>query len=211
MGVLRLFIAVELSSEVRGKLSAAQEKFKTSGARVKWVRPHQIHVTLKFLGNVDETRVGAIIEAVSAALQPCEPFTVTVAGAGTFPPGRRARVVWAGVNKGDDKLIKLQHTVEDACEKLGFKAEKRVFRPHFTLGRIKSGTGLRRLLQQMERYRDREFGRLKVRNVLLIRSKLTPEGPHYTILESFVLQGTGSDSTESVVLGVGRNGEVDNG
>ena len=209
--MLRLFIAVELSSEVRGKLSAAQEKLKTSGARVRWVRPHQIHITLKFLGNVDETRVGGIIETVSSALQSCEPFTVTVAGAGTFPPGRRARVVWAGINKGDDKLIELQRMVEEACEKLGFNAEKRVFRPHFTLGRIKSGTGLSRLLQQMERYRTREFGRLKVENVSLIQSKLTPEGPNYTTLESFVLQGTGSDSTESVVLGAGRNREVDNG
>lgn len=182
--VLRLFIAVPIPQGMREALEGLQASWKARTQGVRWVRPEGLHITLKFLGNVPEERLQAIKEAMETALSGLAPFEVRVKGVGAFPSLRNPRVLWVGVEDEEGKLKGVFKALEKALQKLGFPREERPFSPHLTLGRVK-GRGDFSFLEGS----GFDFGPLLVKEVILFKSDLKPEGAEYTPLYAVPLGG----------------------
>ncbi|GBC98364.1 RNA 2',3'-cyclic phosphodiesterase [bacterium HR17] len=178
---VRSFIALALSDEVRTVLTELLVELSRTGAPVKWVEPENLHLTLKFLGEVPEGQITEIVAALGAVARATPAFTFTVRGVGGFPDLRRPRVLWVGVD-APRELLQLHRMVEAAMERLGFPPEKRAFHPHITLGRVKTFNGLAAVLTVLQRYAGAMFGVTVARQLTLFRSDLSREGPTYTPL-----------------------------
>lgn len=182
---LRLFIAVPLPEPMKGVLEGIQASWKKRAGAVRWVRPEGFHLTLKFLGSVPEAKVDEIREVMERVARDWDPFTVEVEGAGAFPSLRRARVLWVGVSDPQGKLKALFKALERGLRKLGFPEEDRPFHPHLTLGRVKGTADLSFVGGEEVR-----VGALEVREVVLFKSELRPEGAIYHPLASVPLGGS---------------------
>jgi len=176
---IRSFVALELSDEVRERLTELLKRLRQTNAAVKWVEPENLHLTLKFLGEVQEEQIEAVVEALKIVAQVTEPFPFTVRGVGGFPDLRRPRVLWVGVEP-TPPLMRLQQIVEQAMEQLGFPPEERDFHPHITLGRVKAVAGLEKVRAILSEYIGVTFGSVPVKHMTLFRSDLSREGPTYT-------------------------------
>jgi 2'-5' RNA ligase len=186
---LRAFIAVPVSDEVRALVREVVGGLKWTGANVKWVEPENVHVTLKFLGNIPLQDVEGLKAALRKALGGCRVFEVTVDGVGCFPGRERApRVVWIGLKAGMDSLREISGVVEDTCTALGFEPDKRPFKAHLTIGRVRRGSGKLRELAEAVGSAGFKPLKLRVDRVNLMRSRLSPKGPTYTVLESVDLE-----------------------
>ena len=175
---MRAFIGIEVTDELRAALTDAQKKLARCPARVKWVHPENVHLTLKFLGDVDEPTVGRV-KAAMADTAGGGPFAFAVQGLGIFPPRGTPRVIWAGVSDGADAATKLQARLEDALRPIGFGNE-RSFVPHLTIGRVKDPKGARELTAMVERDANKRFGLCTAAEMVLFESTLTPQGAIYT-------------------------------
>jgi 2'-5' RNA ligase len=179
---VRLFIGIEISDEVRAELARVQQRLGRCRAKVKWVPPQNIHLTMRFLGEVSEDR----LESVSAAMAGAAgggPFEFEVCGLGRFPSRGSPRLVWAGVKDGAERVCAVQAELERGVRKAGFEAERRRFTPHLTVGRVKSRAGTDELSALIEQHADRAFGRCPAAELVLIRSKLTPSGAVYSAVD----------------------------
>jgi 2'-5' RNA ligase len=184
MSSIRAFIAIAITPVMRAQLAAVQEALRAAGADVGWVRPDGIHVTLKFLGEVEVARCAAIEEALSRAVAGQAPFALHLAGVGVFPSARAPRIIWAGVMAGAEPLTAIAAEIEAAMVPLGFPPESRPFRPHLTLGRVKPPHGGESLRAGLVQCAQRDFGAVPVTECGLYRSDLTPQGAHYTRLHA---------------------------
>lgn len=184
---LRLFIAVPIPEGMKESLEVLQSSWKVRAHGVRWVKPEGLHITLKFLGNVPEEQLQAIKEAMKKALLGFTPFEVRVKGVGAFPSLRSPRVLWVGIEDEKGKLKEIFKALERALEKLGFPREDRPFSPHLTLGRVK-GKGDFGFLNKSS---GLDFGALLVKEVILFKSDLKPEGAEYTPLYAVPLGGEG--------------------
>ncbi|MBW2246619.1 MAG: RNA 2',3'-cyclic phosphodiesterase, partial [Deltaproteobacteria bacterium] len=150
---IRTFIAIELPEKIIYTIGTVQEEIKSYGLKIRWVRPENIHLTLKFLGDIQEADTENVARAVSESVTGYPPISLAVKGIGVFPgikrprviwlgisfPGiKRPRVIWLGISKQLDLLTALQQTLDEKLEAMGFPKEKRPFKGHLTLGRIKS-------------------------------------------------------------------------
>ncbi len=183
---MRLFVAIELPDEVMRLLGAVRAELDRGFRDIAWVRPEGIHLTLKFLGEVDEDRVPLLADALDAARQGVRPFALKVGRIGAFPDMSRPRVLWAGVD-GNGGLVQLQRSIEEALFKLGFEKETRPFSAHLTLCRIRSikeGSRLAALADGLKVRPDAEF---MAGSYALIRSVLTPKGAAYSVVKRFIL------------------------
>jgi len=187
--MIRAFLAIDLPASLRPVLSFAQEELKKSGADVKWVPVGNIHITLKFFGNITETQVEDIGEAVTALAANQEPFTLTVTDAGAFPSPRNPRVVWLGLGGELDMVQEFYRRLEIAFAALGFPPEDRPFSPHLTLGRVKSPAGRTALTQALAHLPSPDAALFQVGEVVLFRSNLTPRGATYLPLKVIPLGG----------------------
>lgn len=183
---MRLFIAVELPSEVQGRLAVAQDRLRRAQADVSWVRAENLHLTLKFLGEIEEKRLGSIREALAAVARSSAPFQMEVMGLGSFG-GRVPRVVWVGVRDGAEPLTLLARQVETALARIGFPKEKREFTAHLTLGRVRSPKNAEALLAALRELQAERFGAAATTQFELMQSQLHPSGSVYTVLERFTL------------------------
>ena len=183
---MRLFVAIDLPSNIKEKLANIQARLKEANAGVRFVSPEGIHLTLKFLGEVAEDRVGKVIEALAENVPRISPFNLKVEGLGAFPSISRPRVVWAGV-KAPDELLTLAEEIEKAMVKLGFPKEERDFSPHLTLCRIKSPQGIDRLIKIVMEEKDISLGEFTADGYFLIQSILRPEGARYIKIRRFNL------------------------
>lgn len=174
---MRAFIGVEITDEVRAALSRAQQQLGRCPAKVKWVAPENIHVMLKFLGDIDE-ETAARVRAAMAEASGDGGFRFAVAGLGCFPPRGKPRVVWAGVSEGADAATRLQAKLERALRPLGFEKERR-FVPHLTIGRVKSPKGAEELLPMIEELGGETFGSCDAAEMVMFESTLTPRGAIY--------------------------------
>jgi len=184
---VRAFIAVELPPDIKDALKSVQDLLRKTGADVRWVRPEGIHLTLKFLGDMDASIVDDLAGALKGSLEGRGAVGLRLGGTGVFPNRRAPRVVWAGLDGDVDRLAELAEIVEGVCEGFGFERETRPFKPHLTLGRVKSrrGTGaLLDVLDEAGKRIDRDFG---AQHVCLIRSELRPTGAVYTVLAQILL------------------------
>lgn len=189
---LRCFIAVEIPDVVRSAVGAAVQGLKQSGADVKWVPAENLHITLKFLGSIEEGRVEPVIGALQERLTTCEAVYIRIAGMGSFPPGRHPRVIWAGIEDGGG-LTAVQASVDGAMVAMGYPAEDRPFSPHLTVGRVRSGRGMALLLTKMEALKGELFGDAEIRRVLVMKSELRPAGAVYAPLGEIRLKRRNDD------------------
>jgi RNA 2',3'-cyclic 3'-phosphodiesterase len=184
--MMRLFVAVDIPAEVRQGLASLQDHLRHAQADVSWVRPENIHVTLKFLGETDEKRLPSIREALADVARTGAAFSMQVAGVGSFG-GRVPRVVWVGVRDGAQPLTELARQVEQALVRLGFPKEKREFAAHLTLGRVRSPRNAEGLLAAIHEVREERSGSIAARGFELVQSELRPSGSVYTTLGRFSL------------------------
>jgi 2'-5' RNA ligase len=185
--MIRSFIAIELPEETRQTLAAIQQELKRTGAGVRWVKPSSIHLTLKFLGNVHPAQVEDIAAAVAGAVRHEPPVTLHAAGVGAFPSQRKPRVIWVGLQGQVERLGHIQARLEKALQPLGFAPEKRPFRPHLTLGRIKDRRGLPNLVDALAALDVPEFNSFDADEIILYKSDLRPTGAIYTKLHRMPL------------------------
>ncbi len=147
-------------------------------ARVKWVEPANLHFTLKFLGEVPEEHLLSVVEAVREVAA-FRPFELSIEGLGAFPDLRAPRVLWVGVQEGARELAALARHVEEALSRARFPREERPFEPHLTIGRVRTEGRERGLWQALERLRAAKIGRQRVEWVVVMESRLSPQGPTY--------------------------------
>jgi 2'-5' RNA ligase len=183
---IRSFVAIELDTAITKKLgkwqSKLKEKLPVDASGINWVDPTKIHLTLKFLGDVDDASVMEICDAVNMAASEFSPFEIEVGGCGCFPPKGSARVVWAGITRGSDELIAYQQTLDNYLNEVGFPLEARRFSPHLTLARIKK-PALGYAIQDMVKTMDLEVPSIQpVRELIVFQSVLTRQGPEYTAM-----------------------------
>lgn len=189
---LRCFIAVELPETVKIALNNLQEELKKTEADVKWVRPDGMHLTLKFLGYVEEENIKEIVNTMDRICREYPPFNLEVRGAGMFPNIRAPRVLWVSV-EGNNILAGLQAAIEKEMASLGFEKEDRPFTAHLTLGRVKSFRGRERLIEIMQLHKEDIFGFMEVKSISLMKSDLRPTGAQYRRLAELTLgQGGGN-------------------
>ena len=181
--MIRTFIAVNLDPAIRARIGEAEEDFKIKGVRL--VDPELIHVTLKFLGNVEEGRIDEIADALKKVKM--APFDARVRSIGGFPNDRSPRVIWIGAEPGEN-FSGLNRQVEDRLADIGFEREGR-FKPHVTIGRVKfpDPEQKQRLPGLFEKYRDFEAGAMKVDRIHVMQSRLSPKGPKYEALREIRL------------------------
>lgn len=186
---MRCFVAIAIPEAVRGLLVRVQEALRRADADVKWVEEENLHLSLKFLGNVTEEQVGRLRELLMLEAARWPAMALTYAGIGTFPERGEPRVVWAGATGDLEKLAGLAAAVERAAEQVGVPREGRPFVAHLTLGRVKSGRNAKRLLSAIENQRQVPLGGETVTEFVLYRSTTTPQGPIYEALDRFALGG----------------------
>ena len=187
--MIRSFLAIELPKTILKKIDEVQGDLKLSRADVRWVSPEKIHLTLKFFGNIDESKIEAIVEAIERPVKGTLGFFIKVKGLGAFPHLKNPRVVWMGLAEGKEILTSFQRQLEGELEKIGFEREERPFQPHLTLGRSNSSRGRDELVGMIEQRREEEFGEIPVEKVVLFKSELRPSGPIYTALRELKLGG----------------------
>ena len=177
---LRAFIAISLPEPVLQGIVTAQETLKRSGLKIRWVRKEGIHLTLKFLGDIDRDSVEKISEAMERATGSFSPFTLWADGIGVFPNLRRPRVAWVGLSGDIEILRALQRDLESQLSGLGFPKEKRPFKGHLTLGRVKGrldGIKLQEALEDLGDFRTESF---TAQSLVLFQSELRPDGAVYS-------------------------------
>lgn len=179
---VRTFIAIEMPDGVKAAVKDIQAELIKTRADVAWTSPEGLHLTLKFLGDVQASRIEELTAAVASAIEGVGAIELGVSGIGVFPNQRAPRVVWLGLSGELDKLRTLNEKIEDACTRLGYKREDRPFKPHLTLGRVKSPGGqarLTKILAMLEHVTTEGF---TADRVSIIRSDLNPDGAIYTEL-----------------------------
>lgn len=185
---IRSFIAFELPDDVLAALSGVQERLTSYRLRAKWVRPASIHLTLKFLGNIESGNIDAITSAMASAAEGCAPLSLAAKGVGVFPNIRRPRVIWIGLSGAVNQLMKLQRKLEDHLGDIGFAKENRPFKGHLTLGRFKVGVNSKEILQALTEFSVFETHTFTARELILYKSELKPSGAVYSKLERISLE-----------------------
>lgn len=180
---MRLFIAIEIPENIRSAFAALLKDFRVLAPQLKWVRPENLHVTLKFLGETDPTKLAALQSALSAVRSP-EPVNLDFRGLGFFPNEKRPRVFWAGM-EASANLKTLAADIDQAMHKLGFPLEERPFAPHLTLARISLPIIPPKLLHAIAGKSAQSFGSIRTSEFHLIESKLKTTGAEYTTVQSF--------------------------
>ncbi len=160
-----------------------QDQLKESHADVKWELPHQLHATIKFLGDVEERSMPEILSAIRAATTGISRFSITYRSVGSFPDNRHPRIVWIGCEEDTGRLLQLKNNLDKLLLPLGFAVEDRKFHPHITLGRVKSSRNLSYLTPMLENCTF-EPRVAVVEEVLVMKSLLKPQGAEYSVLQS---------------------------
>lgn len=186
MPKIRTFICIELAEKVRQRIADLQTDLKKYNAKIRWVNPKSIHLTLKFLGDVDEHSINDIAYATETACQGISPISIGINQTGAFPNFRRPRVLWVGVDEPTGFLLQLAKNIEKELAELGYPKEKRKFSPHLTIGRIKSLLGVECVTRELQ---DINFdaGRFDASEVVVMKSDLQPSRAVYTPLRKIKL------------------------
>ncbi len=188
MGLLRAFLAAEIPVSLQDHIHTATAGLHAAlgDALVRWVPPHNVHLTLKFLGDVSPSNLDLIEQMLLKEASQFAAFDMQVEGLGAYPNLRRARVLWVGL-KAPAELLSLQRAIEFAAARLGYESEERGFSPHLTIGRVRqnaSSGDLQKIRLTLEGCRLGELGTVRVDALHLFKSELRPEGSLYTRLFS---------------------------
>jgi len=180
---MRTFIAIALDPVIKKNLSDFLGRLKKLGPKnISWVREEGMHLTLKFLGEIEDAQVSPIKNITGSVSKKYPRFPLTVRGTGFFPANPKyLRVLWVGVEE-QPALMGLQRELESELEKLGFAREKRAFHPHLTLGRVRTPSNLSEILEELETNKIAAFGAMTVQKITFFQSQLKPSGAEYTAL-----------------------------
>lgn len=179
---IRAFIAIELPGNIKRTLTELETRLQTKRYPAKWVVPENIHLTLKFLGNIGTDTIPNIRDVMQEAVLYTAPFKLGVSGVGVFPNTQRTQIIWAGVNGDMANLIDLQKNIDTGLEKLGFTPESRPFTAHLTLARMRDEASLseRETAGRLANTIQFEVSEFQVESINLVKSELKREGPIYT-------------------------------
>jgi len=180
----RAFVAVVVPDEVVVFLRQIQAQLQLPGMNIRWVAAKNIHLTLKFLGDIDPSRVPEVAAQMDAAAGRAPSFSLAAKGVGVFPNLRRARVLWVGLAGDLDRLKAIQATLESGLESVGFRRESRNFGAHLTIGRIRHRTDAEIINASLGQLKDTASDRFRVDRLVLFKSILYPNGPEYTQLHA---------------------------
>lgn len=184
--MIRAFIAIDLDDRVIEKVYNVIGILKSRITDIRWVKRENLHLTLKFLGNIAESQVEPIAAALTHPLGLFSPCTISAKGLGVFPDFRRPKILWVGLT--GNRLVQLAAEIESALMPLGFTPENRAFTPHLTIGRWREGSRpAKNLRQEIDNLNDFEFGACAVRQIVLFQSVLKPEGASYSELRTIQL------------------------
>jgi 2'-5' RNA ligase len=176
---IRTFIAVEIPESIKSRIERLQETLREIGGKVSWTTPSNIHLTLKFLGAVEESRIERVRKAVEDAARGIGPFEVQIGGTGCFPSPRSPRVLWVGLPAVPEPLTQLHSKIETELDGAGFALEKRRFSPHLTIGRIRAQHNATAVAEAFITS-GFEVERFEAKQVVVMRSDLKPTGSIYT-------------------------------
>ncbi len=183
MARLRTFIAVDVGKAIRDRAVALQQVLARAGDSIKWVEPENLHVTLLFLGEVEDRQVADVCRVAAEETGRHAGFPLTVEGVGAFPNKRRPRILWIGIGQGTQELCALHDALERPLLELGcYRREDRPFTPHITLGRSKRDRPADSLGSALAQQAGWKGGQTTVREIQVMSSELTPQGPVYTVL-----------------------------
>ena len=187
MASIRTFIAFDTPEEIKKEMSFLQARLKDSHADVKWELESKFHVTIKFLGNVDESKLPKVISKCQSIIEKTTCFEVDYENLGCFPNIKHPRVIWIGCKNENGELFTLKQSLDNVLLPLGFDIEERGFHPHITLGRVRTSKGLQNLIPMLE---NLTFERRKasINEILIMKSILKPEGSIYSVLKTIKLK-----------------------
>ncbi len=185
--IIRTFIGFELPEKIRSFISSIQEDLKSNRLDARWVRPKNIHLTLKFLGNINKDDTQKVGAAIFKSAADYAPISLAAKGIGAFPGINRPRVLWIGIRGQIDVLIQLQKSLDDQLEKIGFSKENRPFKGHLTLARVKGRINQAKLINAIKKYGEFEPESFIADNIILFKSDLKSTGAVYTKLISVSL------------------------
>lgn len=184
---MRTFLAIEISQEAKSAIAELQNRLRDADADVSWTRPDNIHLTLKFLGEVSESLIADVARVCLECAANCRSLSVTLSGVGAFPDFRQPRVLWVGLGGDLDALVQLQKELDEGLSRIGFERDRKPFRAHLTMGRVKSRRNTRALMAIAKEYELAPIA-FKVNEVVLMQSQLHPAGSRYTRLATAPLQ-----------------------
>ena len=183
MARIRTFIAVDLSEGIKDQLVGLQESLAEQGGDVKWVQPKNMHLTLLFLGEVEQLDLVGICRVVQARSRKHRPFQLEVKGVGAFPNTRRPKILWAGVTEGVTELRALHADLEEGLLDLGcYRREDREYTPHLTLGRLQLDENADGWSNAIAKLSDWQGGSMSVEEVLVMSSEMRRDGPEYSVM-----------------------------
>lgn len=186
---MRCFIAIELPESVRTQLAGLQEELKRHDWPVRWTRPEQIHLTVKFLGDVPDPDIPGLCAAIQEIARRTPPFTLDIGSAGCFPPRGRVRTIWSDVREPPPALAELQQQIESAMTEFGIARENRAYHPHLTIGRARNQGASSEARELLRHFTSFEAGAFDVEDIVLFHSELTPKGPIHTPIVRALLEG----------------------
>lgn len=176
---LRCFIAIELENNIQDRLSELQSELRKSGADVKWVKKENIHLTLKFLGEIKQDSINKLKEALDEICIHHKNFIIALGGVGAFPKLVFPRILWVGIISGEGKIVDIAKDLENSLEKINFKKETRPFSAHITIGRNRSNLNRIHLIEQLRKNKNWGNFPMAVNKITLLKSTLTSTGPIY--------------------------------
>lgn len=183
--MIRAFIAANLAISVVEEMAKVQSVLRKAQGDIRWVRPEGLHLTFKFLGNMHEAKVEPILHVLQETLKTQAALRIRTYGLGAFPTLKRPRVLWTRLS--GEGLSELGERIESALIPLGFPADGRAFRPHITLGRLRSQRGWDRVLAEIKEHLQQDFSESSIDTLTLYQSDLQPSGAIYTPLGSAAL------------------------
>jgi RNA 2',3'-cyclic 3'-phosphodiesterase len=188
VSAIRTFICLEIPESIKERIEKLQRELRQMEAQVSWVKPVNIHLTLKFLGDVPQAKIPTVSAAVNRATGSCSPFQVTVGEAGCFPSPRNPSVLWIGISQMPDTLRRLRDALEDELAREGFERESKKFNPHLTIARLRNPRRAKPVAEALlaRGFADESF---QADEVIVMRSQLSPHGSIYTPQAVIALQG----------------------
>lgn len=184
---MRTFLAVEIEPYIKNKIEESQEIIADSeSSNIKFVEVENIHLTLKFFGEIDEDKLEQITDILNKTLKNYKEYTIKVVNIGAFPNIYNPRVIWTGIKDKNNTTIKLIEDLDKKFNKIGFKKEKN-YVPHITIGRVKNISDKEKLSQTLKNLKKKYHGKMEVKKIYIKSSTLTPSGPIYQNIKEFDL------------------------
>jgi len=183
MASIRTFVAIEIPVDIRDQIANLQFDLKGLGGRITWVKPENMHLTLKFLGDTDENLIENISDKLAQVVVSHNQFEIKVRGIGAFPNFKKPKVFWIGTEDEKSALVELANKIDKQVSQFGYEREKRRFSAHLTIGRVRDHKGIEPVIEKLKKAENFYPGKFEVKALLFIKSELTRQGPIYTVLK----------------------------